>query len=70
MKPGRAVPVRDALKIKQAAELANCSNSTIRNYLPFLKTWMVRRPGQKTGIRYVSRASLEEFLRANTKEGM
>jgi hypothetical protein len=70
MKRSRAVPVRDALKIAQAAELANCSTGTIRNYLPFLKTWMVLRPGQERGIRYVSRASLEEFLKNNTREGM
>jgi hypothetical protein len=60
----------DGLRISEAADLIGVSQGTMRNYLPFLKTWMLIRPGQTSGIRYVSRASLEEFMKGNIREGI
>ena len=60
----------DALRAHQAAELFNVSIGTIYNWLPLIKTWTVTRPGSKRGMRYVSRASLEELVKTMTKEGL
>jgi hypothetical protein len=60
----------DGLRAWQAAELANVSIGTIYNWLPLLKTWTVIRPGSSRGMRFVSRASLEELMKKMTREGL
>jgi hypothetical protein len=61
---------QDGLRPDQAAEYKNVSVGTIYNWLPLLKTWTVTRPGSKRGMRFISRASLDELVSKMTKEGL
>ena len=57
------------LKVKECARKAKASAGTIYNWLKEdrFKSWVVKRRGFERGLRYIDRASFEEFLKSITE---
>ena len=55
--------------VKEAAQKAKASAGMIYNWLAEerFKSWVVKRRGFERGIRYIDRASFEEFLKSITE---
>jgi hypothetical protein len=56
----------DRLRVKEAARLAQVSPGTIYVWIheSRFRTWIVTRRGFQRGLRFIDRASFEEFLRS------
>jgi len=72
MKMLTAAPAADEsgpLRVKEAAQKAKASAGMIYNWLAEerFKSWVVKRRGFERGIRYIDRASFEEFLKSITE---
>ena len=65
-----APPVTDRLRVKQAALLAGVSPGTIYVWIHEnrFRSWIVTRRGFQRGLRFIDRATFEEFLRSQRDE--
>ena len=50
------------LRIEDATRLARWSTRTTYRHLPFLKTYLVKLPGAKRGVRLIDGADFRAFL--------
>jgi Helix-turn-helix domain len=60
----------DRLRVKEAAQLARVSVGMLYRWMTEdrFKSWVVTRRGYTRGVRFIDRASFEEFLRSQRKE--
>jgi excisionase family DNA binding protein len=56
----------DRLRVKEAARLAQVSPGTIYTWIHEnrFRTWIVTRRGFQRGLRFIDRASFEQFLQS------
>jgi excisionase family DNA binding protein len=60
----------DRLRVKEAAVLAHVSLGTIYVWIHEnrFRTWIVTRRGFQRGLRFIDRASFEDFLRSQRSD--
>jgi excisionase family DNA binding protein len=64
------VVTTDRLRVREAAAIARVSTGTIYVWIHEnrFRTWVVTRRGFQRGLRFIDRASFEEFLRSQRDE--